>query len=74
MGTGLVLITVLEQQLIAVVFRQLVAEVNTHGGMVAWFFAAAFLFMDLAAQGPLLQVFTDVEVIDAPAAVAVPGP
>ena len=74
MGTGLVLIPVSEQQLIAVVFRQLVAEVNTHGGMVAGFFAAALFFVDLAAQGALLQFLADVEVIDAPTAVSVPGP
>ena len=40
--------------------------------MVAGLLAVALLFVDLAAQGKLLQVGAEIDVINSPAAVAVP--
>ena len=51
----------------------LITEINAHRGVIAGFLKAALAFVDFTAQGPLLQRLIEIEVIDAPAAIAVPS-
>ena len=58
---------------LVVVFEDLISEVNADWGVIAGFLQAPFALVDLTAQGSLLQRLIEIEVIDAPAAIAVPS-